>query len=122
MTLEAVKLAAENNTWTAIFPELILACTALALLVLEVLLPKKHHDLIPDVAAAGIFGTLIGQIINWNSVRIGTDTFNGLLHHSMSGQVMRLFFLLAALLTCVLARISLAKQKMPRVEFYHVLL
>jgi NADH-quinone oxidoreductase subunit N len=122
MTLEAVKLAAENNTWTAIFPELILACTALALLVFEVILPKKHHDIIPDVAAAGILGTLIGQIINWNSVRIGTDTFNGLLHHSMSGQVMRLFFLLAALLTCVLARISLAKQKMPRVEFYHVLL
>lgn len=122
MTLEALKLAAEDNLWTAIFPELILACLALLLLALEVILPKQHHALIPDVAGAGILGTLVGLFINWNSATLGVTTFNGLLHHSVSGQVMRAFFLLSALLTCGLARVSLARRAMPRIEFYHVLL
>ena len=96
MTLDALKLAAADNLWTALFPELILACLALALLVLEVVLPKRHHALIPDVASAGLVGTLIGLFINWNSATLGSDTFNGLLHHSAAGQVMRAFFLLSA--------------------------
>jgi len=54
MNLEAVKLAAEANQWGAIFPELMLACLALALLVLEIALPKKLHAYIPDVALAGL--------------------------------------------------------------------
>lgn len=122
MTLEALKLAAADNVWAAIFPELILAGAALLLLVLEIALPKKHHDLIPDVASAAILGTLIGLGLNWNSVTLGTTTFNGLLQHSHSGQVMRAFFLLSALFVCLLGRISLAKQLMPRIEFFHIVL
>jgi NADH-quinone oxidoreductase subunit N len=122
MNLEAAKLAAADNVWTAILPELLLGCLALLLLVLEMILPKKHHGLIPVVASAGILGTLAGLCLNWNSITLGTDTFSGLIHHSPAGQVMRVFFLLAALLVCVLARVSLAKQAMPRVEFYHILL
>lgn len=122
MTLEAFKLAAADNLWTAIFPELILACAALGLLVLEIVLPKKHHDLIPDVAAAALVGVIIGLCANWNSATLGTTTFSGLLLHSYAGQAMRAFFLLSALLVCVLGRISLAKQAMPRIEFYHILL
>jgi len=44
------------------------------------------------------------------------------LHHSQAGQVMRAFFLLTALLVCVLARVNLARQAVPRVEFYHIVL
>ncbi len=122
MNLEAVKLAAADNLWSAIAPELMLGCLALLLLVLEMVLPKKHHGVIADVAAAGLLGTLIGLFWNWNSGALGAETFNGLLQHSVAGQVMRAFFLLAALLTCVLARVSLARRLFPRVEFYHVLL
>jgi len=122
MTLEAVKAAAVSNVWTAIFPELILACLALVLLALEIVLPKKHHALIPDVAAAGLLGTLVGLFINWTPASLNTWTFNGLLFHNVAGQVMRAFFLLAALLVCLLARINLAKQLMPRIEFYHIVL
>jgi NADH-quinone oxidoreductase subunit N len=122
MTLEAVKLAAGDNVWTAIFPELLLGCIALLLLVLEIVLPKKYHSVIPDVASAGILGTLIGLFINWDSAWLGVTTFNGLLLHSPSGQVMRAFFLLSALLVCLLARVSLAKQLMPRIEFFHIVL
>lgn len=122
MTLEAVKLAAADNLWSAIWPELLLGCLALLLLVLEILLPKNRHALIADVASLGILATLGVLLATWNSAPLGTTTFNDLLHHSQGGQVLRAFFLLSALLTCQLARISLAKQPMPRVEFYHILL
>lgn len=121
MTLDAVKLAAADNVWSAIFPELMLGCLALVLLVLEMVLPKRHHAVIPDVASAGIVGTLIGLFIRWED-GLGTETFNGLLQHNTAGQVMRVFFLFSALLVCLLARITLARQRMPRVEFYHIVL
>src|ERR1051325_8794089 len=122
MNLEAVKLAAADNAWAAILPELVLGCLALVLLVLETMLPKRHHGLIPDVALAGLLGTLVGHFIGWDSRFLGADTFNGLLHHSAGGQVMRAFFLLAALLTCLLGRVALAKQLLPRIEFFHIVL
>lgn len=122
MNLEAVKLAAADNQWCAIWPELTLGCVALLLLVLEILLPKAQHRLIPGVAALGLVGTLVGLWLDWSSPFLGTETFNGLLHHSVGGQVLRVFFLLSALLVCLLGNVSLAKQRMPRIEFYHVLL
>jgi NADH-quinone oxidoreductase subunit N len=122
MNYEALKLAAADNIWSAIIPELLLGSIALLLLVLEVVLPKRLHAIIPDVAAAGVLGTLIGLLVNFQSAAIGVDTFNGLLHHSMTGQFMRAFFLLSALLVFLLARVSLARQLMPRIEFYHIVL
>jgi NADH-quinone oxidoreductase subunit N len=122
MNLEAVKLAAADNIWTAIAPELALGCLALVLLILETLLPKRSHAIIPDVAIAGLLGAIVGHFYSWHAAAVGQDTFNGLLHHSLAGQVMRAFFLLAALLTCLLGRVSLAKQAMPRVEFFHIVL
>jgi NADH-quinone oxidoreductase subunit N len=122
MNLEAVKFAAASNVWGAIVPELLLGCVALFMLVLEVALPKRHHQIIPDAAAAGLLGVLLGVIFNWHAVPFGAETFGGLLRHSASGQIMRVFFLTAALLTCLLGRINLARSSMPRVEFYHILL
>lgn len=122
MTLEAAKLAAADNLWGAIVPELMLGCIALLLLALEIVLPKRYHAMIPDLASAGLLGTLFGLFLNWKSVMLGTETFSGLLYHSTAGQVMRAFFLIAALLVCLLARVSLARQSMPRVEFFHILL
>ena len=99
-----------------------LGCVALLLLALEVVLPRRLHGVIPDVASAGLLGTLLGLGFNWNSVSIGRETFNGLLFHGTGGQLMRAFFLISALLACLLARITLARQRVARVEFYHVLL
>ena len=122
MNLAAVKLAAEANQWGAIFPELFLALLALAFLVLEIVLPKKLHAIIPDVGLAGLVGLWISQAFGFSTAMAPYDSFGGLLHHSAGGQVMRMFFLLVAILVFVLARVVLAKQKMPRVEFYHVVL
>ncbi len=122
MNLEAVKLAAADNLWGALFPEMMIAGLALLLLVIELVLPKKEHAVIPDIALVGIFGTLAGLLLNFNSATLDTDSFNHLIHHSMGGQVMRAFFLLAALFVCALARVNLARRPVPRVEFYHIVL
>ena len=124
MTSELANLAAAaaDNTWSAIVPELLLACVALALLAMEIVLPKQYHRHIPDLAITGIVGTLAGLLINFDSVWLNRYTFNGLLHHTLAGQLMRVFFLLAALLVCVLARVSFASRKLPRVEFSHLVL
>ena len=122
MTIEAVKFAASSNEWGMIAPELMLGCLALFLLVLEIVLPKKQHALIPTFALFGQAGVLAGLLVNFDNGLLDFTIFNGLLHHSFSGQVMRVFFLLASFLVCLLARPSLAKQAMPRVEFYHIVL
>jgi NADH-quinone oxidoreductase subunit N len=120
MNLEAVKHAAEANDWSAIFPELMLGCIALALLVFEIVLPKKYHHLIPTFGILGLVSVLVGLAVNFKTAWLDQDTFNGLLHHSLTGQAMRVFFVLAAILVCLLARVVLARQAMPRIEFYHI--
>ena len=122
MTLDAVKLAAAQNDWGTIMPELSLACLALLLLVLEIVLPKKERGLIPGIAIVGQIAVLIEQFVFFHSGAVGTDTFNGLLHHSYVGQTFRVFFLLAGILVSILGQVSLAKQKMPRIEFFHTVL
>ncbi len=122
MTPELLQAAADSNQWAAIFPELALGCLALLLLVLEILLPKKQHGLIPTIAIVGQIGLLVGLLFNFNSAILGQDTFNGLLHHSRDGQFMRAFFLLSSIFVCLLGTVALAKQKMPRIEFYHLVL
>lgn len=122
MDIPALQQLAARNDWSAIFPELVLGCLALFLLVLEIVLPKKNHDLIPGFAIAGQLALLVALLANFNTGYLGTESFNGLLRHTYSGQVMRAFFLLSSILVCVLGRVSLAKQAMPRIEFYHVVM
>ncbi|MFI5355703.1 MAG: NADH-quinone oxidoreductase subunit N [Opitutales bacterium] len=122
MNLELLRAAAAANTWGALFPELSLGCLALALLGLELLLPKAQHRLIPAVAIVGQLAILAGLLANLHSPWVGADTFNGLLHHSRDGQFLRVFFLVTSVLVCLLGTVCLAKQKVPRVEFYHLVL
>jgi NADH-quinone oxidoreductase subunit N len=125
--LNAFAAAAKSNNWIAIMPELLLGCLALLLLVLEIVLPKNKHDLIPGVAIMGQLGVLIGLIINYRTPFLDpslgeTSNFNGLLAYTAHGQFMRVFFVLTGLLVSALGTVALAKQRMPRVEFFHIVL
>ena len=122
MDITVLQNLAANNLWSAIVPEILLASLALALLVIELLFPKQQHQMVPMAALVGLVCVLGTVLVNFHSPHLGTETFNGLLRHSRDGQIMRVFFLLAALMVCLLARVSLAKQSMPRVEFYHIVL
>ena len=122
MTTEYLKAVADTNEWWAIAPELLLACSALALLVLEIVLPKAQHRLIPHFAVttqATIFALLVAGLYSGYEDWV---TFGGLLHHTATGHVARVFFMLSSLLVCFLAGICLPRTKMPRVEFYHILM
>jgi NADH-quinone oxidoreductase subunit N len=103
-------------------PEIMLGVLALALLVIELLFPKQQHQMVPLAALVGLLCVLGNVLATFHNPHVGTETFNGLLRHTRDGQIMRVFFLLAALMVCLLARVSLAKQTVPRVEFYHIVL
>lgn len=122
MDITVLQHLAANNLWSAITPEIMLGGLALALLVIELLFPKQQHQMVPVAALVGLVCVLGNVLVNFNNPHLGTETFNGLLRHSRDGQLMRVFFLLAAVMVCLLARVSLAKQTMPRVEFYHIVL
>lgn len=121
MSPELIKAAADNR-WVTIAPEIALGCLALLLLVLEVFLPKKRHTIIPTLAIAGQIGLLIGLVCNFQAPYLGTESFNGLLRHTEQSQFMRAFFLLSSILVSILGVIALAKQKMPRIEFFHIVM
>jgi NADH-quinone oxidoreductase subunit N len=123
MSTELLKAVADSNQWWAIGPEMILACAALGLLVLEILTPKSQHGFIPHVAIASLAMVLGAVVItfgseNWN----GEMLFGGLIQLSKSGQIARVFFLTASLLVCFLGTICLPRTRMPRTEFYHIVL
>jgi NADH-quinone oxidoreductase subunit N len=125
MNFALFKAAADSNQWVAIMPELLLGSVALLLLVLEVILPKAKHDIIPGVAIIGQLGVLVGLIINYHTPFLlpeigGKSDFGGLLKYSAHGQFMRAFFLLTGLLVSALGVVALAKQRMPKIEFFHI--
>ena len=120
--LSSLQAAAASNQWLAILPELLLGTVALLLLVLELILPATLRRFIPAVAAIGVAAVLVGLLWGFPAAALGHDTFSGLLHHSRDGQFMRGFFLLSALLVCVIAGVTLQRQPAPRVEFYHLVI
>jgi NADH-quinone oxidoreductase subunit N len=122
MPFSPLQAFADSNHWGAIWPELLIGCLALALLLLEILLPKRSHGCIPAVAILGQIAVLAGVLIYFHCGAIGRPIFNGLLWLTPFGQAMRVFFLLASILVCLLARVALARQSVPRVEFYTILL
>ena len=122
MSVETLQAAAASNQWTAIYPELLVGCLALLLLVMEMILPRKHHDLIPGLAIAGQLAILVAFAFNYHSNFVGQQTFNGLLRHTGNGQFMRLFFLLASIGVSILGVVALAKQRLPRIEFFAITL
>ena len=118
-TLQSI---AASNQWMAIFPELLVGCAALGLLVLELLLPRAGRRLMAIAAGLALLGALVAVIGQFESPWLNHTTFGGLLRHSAGGQVARVFFLLTALLVCFLGAICLPRTRMPRVEFYHTVL
>lgn len=122
MTTELLKRIADTNEWWGIAPELLLACSALGLLVLEIVLPRKDHRFIPYFAVTTQATIFVLLLAGFYSAYEGTTTFGGLLEHSFLGHVGRVFFLLSSLLVTFLAGICLPRSKMPRVEFYHIVM
>jgi len=121
-TLSSLQDIAASNQWAAIMPELLLAGLALLVLLLELMLPRAYRALIPAITISGLAIILLGLAINFHTVFLNEDTFAHLLHHSDGGQFMRVFFLLTAILVCLLATVTLDRQPVPKAEFYHLVI
>lgn len=122
MSTELLQAIAASNEWWALGPEIILACTALALLVIELATPKEQHRFIPHIAGMALAMVLVGVALNFDQTRGGAELFGGLIRLSAPGQIARVFFLLSSLAVCFLASICLPRARVPRVEFYHIVL
>lgn len=122
MTTDYLKSVAESNQWWALGPEIMLACAALGLLVMEIILPKKDHRFIPFVAIVAQAMVLLTVILNFQTTWLGENLFGGLIKLSPWGQVARVFFLVSSLLVSFLGTICLPRTKLPRVEFYHIVM
>ena len=122
MSTELLQAAAASNQWLAIMPELVLGCAALFLLVMEIALPKDQHRFIPLGAVMALAAVLAGLVVNFDTGWMGQSTFAGLIRHTPAGQVARLFFVVSGLLVCFIAGLVLPRSRMPRVEFYHIVL
>lgn len=122
MSTEFLKAVADSNQWWALGPEITLACAALGLLVIELILPKEQHRFIPHVASLVLAVVLGGEALNFSRTWDGEEFFGGLIRLSGPGQIARVFFLLSSLLVCFLATICLPRARAPRVEFYHLVL
>ena len=122
MTTDYLKSVAESNQWWALGPEIMLACAALGLLVMEIILPKKDHRFIPYAAMVAQAMVLLTVIFNFQTTWLGENLFGGLIKLSPWGQVARVFFLVSSLLVSFLGTICLPRTKLPRVEFYHIVM
>src|SRR5579885_3226008 len=122
MNSQILTQIADSNHWGAIGPEVGLGCLALLLLVLEILLPKKSHGVIPGVAIVGQLIALAWLAADYRPDYLGQEIFGGLIRQTYQGQFMRIFFVVTSTLVSLLATVALAKQKMPRIEFFHIVI
>lgn len=115
-------LLAKDNTWSAIAPEIALGLLALGLLVLEIMLPRAQHRLIPRLALVGQLA-LLGYVLWTASCGCAHgQSFGGLLKHSGVGDAFRVFFLLTSTLVTWMGIVALERQTLPRIEFFHIVL
>ena len=97
MEISVLQALAARNLWGAITPEIMLGCLALVLLVIELLFPKEQQRIVPVAALVGLVSVLGHVALNFHTAYLGEETFNGLLRHTHGGQLMRVFFLIAAI-------------------------
>ena len=118
MPTDSLRLITDTHIWGAIYPELILGCLALGLLMLEVILPKFAHGLIPRVA---IFGQLLllGYLLFIDGgTGYAGEAFGGMVKLGGIGHALRVFFLLASIFVCYLAMVSFENKTLARIEYF----
>src|SRR6267154_2594947 len=98
MSTELLKIVAGSNQWWALTPEIMVACAALALLVLEIVMPKEQHRYIPYFAVITLVLVLGSVAVTFDQAWLDETLFGGLIRLSQLGQVARVFFLLSSLL------------------------
>ncbi len=114
-----------TNDWAAIMPEIMLSVLALGLLVAEMALPRTRQDLVVRLAIGGqvlILGLTIALGWRVHYPADGQSYFSGMIQQTDVTQIMRGFFLISSILVCYLGKLYLAKQRLARTEFFHLVI
>lgn len=109
---------AATNQWGAIMPELMMAGLALLILLLDLFLPSARKRAIPTVAVLGQLVILALLPLGCGSVVPDGPLFGGMIEIGPYTNYMRAFFALSSALVCYLGAAYLARQNLPRSEFY----
>jgi NADH-quinone oxidoreductase subunit N len=112
-----------TNIWSEIWPELALALAAIVLLGID-LFRKSDKPIVSIGSLAIVFqaGLLIFHLFDylaWHHT-FDRETFSGMLHQGIQGDVMRTFFLLSSLLVSVLGHQYLKNKELRAGEFHHL--
>jgi len=118
LSIDTFKELAATNQWGAIWPEISMACLAIALLVLDLVIPQARRRWIPFLAIVGQIAIFISLLINPVAPGSGEDLFAVMITPTAFTPWMQVFFVLGSLLVCYLALPYLARQNLPRSEFY----
>jgi NADH-quinone oxidoreductase subunit N len=126
-SLQFYKEIAATNQWLSIYPELALGVLALALLVLDLFLPKRLRPMLPGWALLGqvlLLAVLLADFASGARLAAlqGSTSFGGMLQHTLLGDAFRVFFLLSSIATTYVASVTFSKTDAPRTEYLHILL
>lgn len=127
LLVEFLSSFTQTNDWGAIMPEIMLAVLALSLLAAEMALPRAKQGAIARLAIWGQVLILIVSLGCAGCCSVATVVesqtfFSGMIQQTDVTQIMRCFFLISSILVCYLGKIYLAKQKLPRTEFFHLVI
>ena len=124
VTAEFFKQLAETNRWSAILPEIFLACIALALLAIEMLSAKRAGHWIVRTTLVGLILPLAYLLMSFNCTACSSDSalFSGLLIQTDFSTIMRCFFLVSALLVTYLGARYLEGSGLAKTEFFVLVL
>ena len=84
ITADFLKQLADTNRWSAILPEIFIACVALALLAIEMLSPKRAGHWIVRTSLLGLLLPLAYLLMSFTCTECAADgaLFSGLLLQS----------------------------------------
>ena len=120
---EFLRSLTATNDWAAIMPEIMLALLALGLLGAEMVLPRAQQGWIARLAIWGQVLVLAVAMVSPSCCTLEEQTyFSGMIHQTDVTQIMRGFFLISSILVCYLGKVYLAKQTLPRTEFFHLVI
>lgn len=121
MNLDAFQLFSNTNHWLAIAPEIALMLLAVALLLIDLFVAGAHRKIVPNLAILGQIAILAFVLLTFEAYDSEPGAlFSGMIVHSTLGEVMRVFFLLCSILVTYLGTVYLAKQTLPKMEFFHI--
>lgn len=124
MDSDNLSLIANSNQWGALLPEIILGCFAVLILFIDIALPRmKQHLSRISIAVQILVGVILILGILGGSREGGShELFGGLLTQSLTGDWMRLFFLVCSIFVTHIGAVFLRKQSLAKVEFFHLVL